>query len=89
LFSLPTETKMTDTGRQSSLTSFFFGKQKERDDGNKENQPELIKDRKRTRQSSINKGSDMKVKENMNRQSFLFQSAMKTTHKIIVDSIHV
>jgi hypothetical protein len=32
---------MTDTGRQSSLTSFFFGKQKERDDGNKENQPEL------------------------------------------------
>jgi hypothetical protein len=40
LFSLPTETKMTDTGRQSSLTSFFFGKQKERDDGDKENQPE-------------------------------------------------
>jgi hypothetical protein len=32
LFSLPTETKMTDTGRQSSLTSFFFGKQKERDE---------------------------------------------------------
>jgi hypothetical protein len=32
---------MTDTGRHSSLTSFFFGKQKERDDGNKENQPEL------------------------------------------------
>jgi hypothetical protein len=31
---------MTDTGRQSSLTSFFFGKQKERDDGDKENQPE-------------------------------------------------
>jgi hypothetical protein len=54
---------------QSSLTSFFFGKQKERDDGNKENQPELIKDRKRTRQPSINKGSDMKVKENMNRTS--------------------
>ena len=30
---------MTDTGRQSSLTSFFFGKRKERDDVDKENQP--------------------------------------------------
>jgi hypothetical protein len=39
---------MTDTGRQSSLTSFFFGKQKERDDGNKENQPELADKRQKT-----------------------------------------
>jgi hypothetical protein len=28
--------KMTNTGRQSSLISFFFGKRKERDDGDKE-----------------------------------------------------
>ena len=39
---------MTDTGRQSSLTSFFFGKQKERDDGNKENQSELADKRQKT-----------------------------------------
>jgi hypothetical protein len=36
---------MTDTGRQSSLTSFIFGKQKQRDDGDKENQPELAEKR--------------------------------------------
>jgi len=48
LFSLPTGKKMTDTGRQSSLTSFFFGKRKERDDGDKENQPELAEKRHKT-----------------------------------------
>ena len=39
---------MTDTGRQSSLTSFFFGKRKERDDSDKENQPELADKRQKT-----------------------------------------
>jgi uncharacterized protein YqfB (UPF0267 family) len=45
---LPTEKKITDTVRQSSLTSFFFGKWKERDDGDKENQPELAEKRQKT-----------------------------------------
>ena len=39
---------MTNTGRQSSLISFFFGKRKERDDGDKENQPELADKRQKT-----------------------------------------
>jgi hypothetical protein len=39
---------MTDTGRQSSFNFIYFGKQKERDDGVKENQPELADKRQKT-----------------------------------------
>ena len=55
---MPTETKMTDTGRQSSLTSFFFRKQKERDDGDKENQPENMN---RTSSGSLSLQKDTSV----------------------------
>jgi hypothetical protein len=61
---------MTDTGRQSSLTSSFFGKQKERDDGNKENEPELADKRQKMDSPAKHKQRIRhESEENMNRTS--------------------
>jgi hypothetical protein len=75
---------MTDTGRQSSLTSFFFGKQKERDDGNKENQPELADKRQNTDSPAKHKQRIRHESEGKYEQDFKWPMAHCHSRRILL-----